>query len=344
MPLLPGDSAPHFIAAGLANPRYAFDSAAGRYLMLVVLSDCSDEAIESEIARIRAVRPAFNDEHASLFGLLPDTPRWRDHVADDIPGLRWLFDDGSTAAIYQSAGRPLWMLVDPSLRVLASARDEDAERLVSEVRRLPPPDHHARAPLTAPVLLVPRVFDPAFCRSLVDMYEAKGGESSGFMREIEGKTRLVMDGWHKRRQDAFIDDPVLKRAVNQRLSRFLAPSIRAAFQFDPTRIERHLVACYDAESGGWFRPHRDNTTRGTAHRRFAVSINLNEDFEGGDLRFPEFGSRTYRPPAGGAVVFSCSLLHEATPVTRGRRYAFLPFFYDEAAAEVRRDNLDSLEA
>ena len=29
-------------------------------------------------------------------------------------------------------------------------------------------------------------------------------------------------------------------------------------------------------------------------------------------------------------MFSCSLLHEATRVTRGRRYAFLPFLYDAA--------------
>ncbi|HEX3065321.1 MAG TPA: 2OG-Fe(II) oxygenase, partial [Dongiaceae bacterium] len=57
-----------------------------------------------------------------------------------------------------------------------------------------------------------------------------------------------------------------------------------------------------------------------------------------DLVFPEFGVLTYRPPTGDAVVFSCSLLHEALPVTRGRRYAFLPFLYDEAAARVRRAN------
>lgn len=343
MPLLPGDSVPHFIAPALANPRYAFDSAAGRYLVLAVLSDSSGDAIEAGIARIQAARPAFDDDHASLFGLLPDRPEWRARVTDDIPGLRWLFDDGTVAARYQAAGAPLWVLSDPALRVLAVASDDEAERLLSETSRLPPPERHAGALLLAPVLTVPRVFEPDVCRRLIDVYDAHGGEASGFMREIEGKTRLVMDGRHKRRQDAFIEDPVLKRAVNQRLSRFLAPSIRAAFQFDPTRIERHLVACYDADSGGWFRPHRDNTTRGTAHRRFAVSINLNEDFEGGDLRFPEFGSHTYRPPAGGAVVFSCSLLHEATPVTRGRRYAFLPFFYDEAAAQVRRGNLDSLE-
>jgi hypothetical protein len=33
-------------------------------------------------------------------------------------------------------------------------------------------------------------------------------------------------------------------------------------------------------------------------------------------------------------VFSCSLLHEATRVTAGRRYAFLPFFYDQAGADI----------
>ena len=44
------------------------------------------------------------------------------------------------------------------------------------------------------------------------------------------------------------------------------------------------------------------------------------------------------PPTGGAVVFSCGLLHEATPVTRGERFAFLPFLYDDAAAQVRATN------
>ena len=75
----------------------------------------------------------------------------------------------------------------------------------------------------------------------------------------------------------------------------------------------------------------------------AVSINLNADYEGGDLRFPEYGSRTYRPPPGGAVVFSCSILHEATAVTRGERFAFLPFLYDEAAAQIRETNLKYLD-
>jgi hypothetical protein len=103
-------------------------------------------------------------------------------------------------------------------------------------------------------------------------------------------------------------------------------------------------ACYDAETGGRFQPHRDNTTKGTAHRRFAVTINLNtEEYEGGELRFPEFGLRTYIAPIGGAVVFSCSLLHEATVVSSGKRFVYLPFLYDEAGAKVRATNVQFLD-
>jgi predicted 2-oxoglutarate/Fe(II)-dependent dioxygenase YbiX len=143
----------------------------------------------------------------------------------------------------------------------------------------------------------------------------------------------------KRRRDANIEDPQFLHELRVRIKRRLLPEIRKAFQFEVTRMERYIVACYDAEEGGYFRPHRDNTSKGTAHRQFAVSINLNaEAFTGGDLCFPEFGQRTYRPPTGGAVVFSCSLLHEAKPVTSGRRYAFLPFLYDDAHAKIRQEN------
>jgi len=140
----------------------------------------------------------------------------------------------------------------------------------------------------------------------------------------------------KRRRDAMIEDEGLRALLRQRLQTRLLPEIVKAFQFQATRVERYMVACYDSDGGGFFQPHRDNTTRATAHRQFACSINLNTDeHEGGDLRFPEFGSKTYRPPSGGAVVFSCSLMHEATPVTAGKRYCFLPFFYNEPAAKIR---------
>lgn len=120
----------------------------------------------------------------------------------------------------------------------------------------------------------------------------------------------------------------------------LVPEIEKAYQFKATRMERYIVACYYGTQNAHFRAHRDNTTKGTAHRKFAVSLVLNTgEFDGGFVWFPEYGRQMFAPPAGGAVVFSCSLLHEATPVTSGKRYVFLPFLYDDAAARLRDENL-----
>ena len=194
------------------------------------------------------------------------------------------------------------------------------------------------------MLILPRVFEPAFCKTLIDTYQDGDSFDSGFMRQVGGKTVLDKDYAHKRRRDVLIDDESLQEQVRGRIQARLAPEMERCFQFKPTRIERYLIACYAAADQAHFKPHRDNTTTGTAHRRFAVTINLNAgEYEGGDLIFPEFGRQSYRAPTGGAVVFSCSLMHEALPVTKGVRYAFLPFLYDEAAARIREANLETLE-
>ncbi len=191
----------------------------------------------------------------------------------------------------------------------------------------------------APVLTVPHVLSPELCQHLIHQYETDGGRDSGFMRQIDGKTVEVFDYGFKQRRDLLLADPALLQTINDLVLRRVKPEIEKAFQFSISRFERHLVACYEATTQGFFRRHRDNTTKGTAHRRFAMTLNLNTgDYEGGCLCFPEFGSHLYRPGIGEAVVFSCSLLHEVTPVTQGRRFAMLSFFYGEEDAKVRARN------
>ena len=346
MALLFGDPAPTFAARGVSNPRYVFDTAAGRYLILAVVP--AGPAVDRAVAAIEAARAPFNDLHASAFVLIVGEDDQRDsrpdRRQDSLPGLRFLFDpDASAATLYGAAGAERWFLIDPALHVIGTVGPEGVPALLDRVAGLPPPSHHGGFAAVAPVLVTPRIFEPDFCERLIDLYRQTGGEPSGFMREIDGVTTLMTDDQHKRRSDVIVEDDRLQKQVVARLTRRLLPQIRKAFNFQPTRIERYLVARYDADTGGFFRPHRDNTTKGTAHRRFAVSINLNSDYDGGDLRFPEFGDRTYRPPPGGACVFSCSILHEATPVTRGERFAFLPFLYDEAGAKVREENLKYLD-
>ena len=163
------------------------------------------------------------------------------------------------------------------------------------------------------------------------------------MREVGGRTVALHDHGHKRRKDVLVTDAAIVAAAQERFRRRVVPMIQRAHQFKVTRMERYLIGCYAAEDAAHFRAHRDNTTRGTAHRRFAVSVNLNEDFDGGEVSFPEYGPRGFKAPTGAAVVFSCSLLHAVSTVTRGRRFAFLPFLYDDEAARIRQANMKFLD-
>ena len=139
-------------------------------------------------------------------------------------------------------------------------------------------------------------------------------------------------------RDQRIVDLEITSAAQAHVRRRMVPEIAKVHQCQVTRMERYIVGCYTAEDGRHFRAHRDNTTKGTAHRHFAISINLNAAFEGCEVSFPEYSPRSFRPPQGGAVGFSCSLLHAVSKVTQGRRYAFLPFVYDDVAAALREQN------
>ena len=73
------------------------------------------------------------------------------------------------------------------------------------------------------------------------------------------------------RKDYLIEDEELIKLIQRRVQRRIAPEIQKVHQFNANRMERYIVACYSADDGGHFFMHRDNTTKGTAHRRFAVS-------------------------------------------------------------------------
>ena len=342
-PLTPGEPAPWFRAAAVGgNANYVFDTAAGRHILMLFMASAAEPAAAAALGLVQRQRALFDDARACFFGVTADPEdEAAGRIAQSLPGLRYFVDpERRIAGPYGAVDAPHWLLLDPMLRAVGAFpldQGEAALRLLAALASRPP------ATDWAPVLMAPGIFEPELCRRLVALYERQGGEASGFMREVDGKTRLMSDPQHKMRKDCIVEEADFCRAIRARVSLKLIPMVKRAFQFEATRMERYLIGCYEA-GAGHFRPHRDNTTSGTAHRRFAVTINLNAgEYEGGDLRFPEYGGRTYRPPTGGAVVFSCSLLHEATPMTRGTRYAFLPFLYDEAAALIRERNNPKLE-
>jgi peroxiredoxin len=348
-PLSVGEPAPWFSAATGSNRPGAvmFDELAGRYIVLFFFGTAARPDVAEVLTAFGHRSDLFDGKHAMFVGISNDPDDFnqgrmrQQHAAQlfllDSNGLatRQYVSAKSVAGQAPTAFDPIAFVLSPTLQIIEIlALAEPAtfvDRIASLLSELSPKSPSAQ---NAPVLVIPQIFDRSFCGQLVDLYESVGGREIGSI-ENEGKVVEQFDPTFRKRLDWHISDgPALQR-TRELLERRLLPMVYRAFQFRTTRIERYLVGCYDAEKGGYFRPHRDNTAPVVAHRRFAVTINLNEGYDGGYLRFPEFGNQAYRTPPGDAIVFSCSLLHEVTPVTRDRRYAFLSFFYDEQSQQIR---------
>jgi peroxiredoxin/predicted 2-oxoglutarate/Fe(II)-dependent dioxygenase YbiX len=352
--LLPGEPAPWFTARTTTIKDFTLHKAGGRYVVLCFFATADARGSEAIKAALECPE-IFNDSIASFFGVSIDPA---DEAEQRLPirsGYRFFWDfDGEICKLYGASPRDTgaitkstqvrrrWVVLDPTLRVLkvlSFLQDgSDARELLRYLGSLPPPSRYLGFEIQAPVLVLPNVFEPSFCESLIALHQTDGGFEGGAMRQVEGRTVIIHDPAHKRRRDYVIEDARVIEQIRQRFVRAVVPELRKAYQYNATRMERYVVGCYRADDGGHFAAHRDNTTKGTAHRRFAASVNLNCDFDGGDVSFPEYSPRGIKPPPGGAVVFSCSLLHSVSKVTRGCRYAFLPFIYDDDAAQIREAN------
>ncbi len=264
--LFTGAPAPIFKARSKVNPHFAFSSLGGYWVVLGFLPPPGPQR-DAAVAALGEFPDLFRDDRCVAFGVLPDAESFA-AAADGRP-VRWFHDeDGALRRLYDAEGpdgevAPRWVVIDPSQRVLAWTPLEDAAQLFARLARLGPPQDHAGVPMHAPVLIVPRILEHDLCQRLIAYYAQEGGAPSGVMRERDGQTVGVLDDF-KRRHDAIIHDEDLIATLRDRIRRRLIPEIEKVFQFKATRIERYIVARYDAADGGYFRPHRDNTTAGTA--------------------------------------------------------------------------------
>lgn len=351
--LTPGDPAPWFIPASIAKQQDCQDITVGGYrVVLFCLGSFADPRIRRILEGILTAQAQFQQQQVTCFGVTID-PRDQALKAQVEPfsHFRFLWDlEGELSINYgicqlgegTNGGidyDPTTFILDENLRVLdvipLETHVPHVERVLQSLQQMPTPVLGRSIQRQAPVLLIPQVFPADFCQFLINQYEADGGTESGFMKQEADKAVVTLDYGIKRRRDWMITDPGLLSQINYFIARRVKPEVEKAFQFRITCFERYLVGCYEANTKGFFKPHRDNVNAGAAHRRFAMTLNLNDGYEGGCLRFPEYSSDLYSPPPGGVALFSCSLLHEVTPVTQGRRFALLSFFYNDADAQLR---------
>ncbi len=341
----PGDRGPNFVLPDAEGRMTMFyERVRGNSFVLLFLGDLSGGEARAALAQFAARQEEFAAAGFDIFAVvIGDSAAAGNAVSES--GARFLvFADpkakitaGFCAPAGFSAAGPVCLLFDANQRLLAAgnAAAESADWALDRLAALCPPTPAQSVSGAAPVLIVPRVIDRELCETLIARWEARHEE--GTVGSVIGGDEIdrVYDNL-KRRRDHRIEDPALHAELAQLIGRRIAPELVKAFHFREFRFDRFIVTCYDAGRGDYFRRHRDNLSPGTADRRFALTLNLNsEDFTGGELCFPEYGPQRYRPETGAAILFSCSLLHEALPVTQRRRFTLLGFLRDVPSGTAR---------
>lgn len=332
-----GDRAPNFSLPRPDGKLLAFyEETRGKPILLVFCRDPAGGALDALVGH---QVPLADDAH--VFAICAAAPAVVATIADRLQPKFPLLADGNgrvTDAFLgasQATGDDVAIVLDPNQRVLASfdpRRQPDWPAAAAAILRPTGPGEPREHRELAPVLIVPRMLEPDQCRRLIDIWTTGGHEEGAVLSTRDGAAADVLNYASKKRLDHKVKDPALTKELTFTLGPRIATEAFRAFHFQDFRLEPFFIVRYDAERRDFFRPHRDNLIPELALRRFALTVNLNDDYDGGGLRFPEYGPHFYRPPAGGGILFSCSLLHEATPVSAGQRFALLTFLRAREAA------------
>lgn len=322
-----GDRTPNFVLPDSTGAfRMFYERVQGRPAVLLFAEDVAAPLTDA----VKALAGAGVDVFCIVretSGAGVDAELWVDPARKISEALLAQTGLGGLAALQDGAVAAL--LLDENQRLLATAAGAGAdlahrvrnaaaahpERGAAELRRQ-----------TAPVLTIPRLLDAEMCAALIRLFLA-GDAGEGTVASVVGDAEVSrVHHVRKKRLDMSIADRETNLILQNTIGRRIAPELEKAFNFSGFKFDRFLLCSYDAARADRFRLHRDNLAPSTKDRRFAITLNLNGDsYEGGELVFPEYGPDRYKPGDGGAVIFSCSLLHEALPVTKGVRYALLTF-------------------
>jgi peroxiredoxin len=330
----PGDPAPRVVALDQdGEPAFSHaDLVAGKPLVLLFCPG-EDALPVSLLAEFRDSHESFQAAEATVFVLsrLPVEANRAVHRSMDLPFKLLADATGNIFRSFGADGAATAVILDSNHRIADILRGGAGGSLAADTLtrlRLALPPRRERLQAHAPVLILPRALDESDCFQLIALWHrpvnlwpsTDGFRSEGHTRE-RGDFKVGHEGAYGQMTEYVVRDPAVQRVLDQRFNRRIAPEMRKAFQTGVSQREPYRVVRYDSASGGVLHAHRDNATKETAHRRFTMTINLNAgEYEGGALRFREYGDCLYEVERGTAVIWSAALLHEVTPVTRGARF------------------------
>ncbi|CAN0500565.1 unnamed protein product, partial [Phaeothamnion confervicola] len=96
----------------------------------------------------------------------------------------------------------------------------------------------------APVLILPRVFEPEFCTQVIRLW-SKGDHSDSGVSSRYGNVNVAE---LKRTEDYTITEPMMQKAISDRLAYRIGPELTKVFAFDRQfTFDSHVVLSYSAE-------------------------------------------------------------------------------------------------
>lgn len=116
------------------------------------------------------------------------------------------------------------------------------------------------------------------------------------------------------------------KGLYEKIGNWINPAFKdfeQQYYVEPTVSDMWLILRYG--NMGKFDPHVDDG--GKFPRTISLSAYLNDDYEGGELEFPNFGIK-HTPKTGDIIIFSSAFpyMHRVAPVTSGTRYAIVNWY------------------
>ena len=216
--------------------------------------------------------------------------------------------DAQLKNILMIGDKPQVYITSPNRRII-SVMDSDELR---ETKEFNIEDYLPRE-VHIPYLLIENALDNDLLKKVINFYNQKKVEGKLIAHKHSTKDRLHVH-----------PDAELEKELDHKISRSVLPELRKVFYFDAQYRELYKICSYDAETSGRFHPHRD-TPAPYQHRKYALSLFLNDDYEGGEFVLPEYGLKV-KPKANTAFIFPGISTHQVLPVTKGSRMTIISFF------------------
>ena len=235
----------------------------------------------------------------------------------DMEHGRW-FKSAEFCNLFQHELAPISAFItDSNLKIVDFVDAQNLKELQEELEDFILPNNES----SAPVLVINDAIDEALAEELIEYIDTHQDE--GFFADKDFKRRLHIH-----------PSTDLEMRLDDKLTKSVLPEIEKVFYSEITHRETYKICRYAAENSGKFGRHRD-TIFPHLHRRYAITLVLNDNYEGGGIVFPEYNSRVLSVPKYGAVVFPGSLFHQVNEIGSGNRYVIISFFFGEAEASKK---------